>query len=100
MTRHERFAAGKDTVGIPVQPVPALEQRAAAEPAEQTVAEDDADERACSLARLHPEDVVIPLRREHAERDQRGLARQRDAEGLDQNGDEEKWEAVVGEELG
>src|SRR2546426_9661425 len=72
---HQRLGAWKDAVAVLVQPAPASEERATAEAADQRVAEVVADDCAGRGDRDHRGDRVVPLRREHPERDQRRLAR-------------------------
>ena len=47
----------------------------------------------------HPDDRVVALRREHAERDQGGFARQRDPERLEHDHHEEERQTVAREEV-
>ena len=54
---------------------------------------------AAAATTITDRDVVVPLRREHAEEDERGLARQRDPERLEHDDDEEERQPVVGEEV-
>ena len=54
---------------------------------------------AAAATRDHLGDLVVPLRREHAEDDERRLARQREPERLEHDHDEEQRQPVVGEEV-
>src|SRR5262249_37910635 len=82
-----------------VEPAPAREQRAAADPADQPVAEVVADDRARRRHDDHGTDRVMPFARENAEPDERRLARNGNAERLDQHDGEQKRQTVLGDEV-
>ncbi len=96
---HELLRPRDHALRPALQPAVATEERASAEPADQPVAEVVADDRGGGCDRDHLRDVVVALRREHAEEDQRCLARERNPERFEHHHDEEERQPVVGEEV-
>jgi hypothetical protein len=96
---HDPLDPRQHAVRVPPQPSPPAEERAPAESPEDPVAEVVADDRGRRGDHDHPDDRVMPLCSEHAEGDQRGLARQGDAERLEHDHDEEQRQPVRDEEM-
>src|SRR5438309_4846946 len=96
---HQRFGARQEALRVAAEPSPALEERAAAPPADDPVPEVVADDRCGGGDRDHFGDVVVPLRGEHAEQDQRCLTGERDPERLDHHDHEEERQAVARDEV-
>ena len=93
------LGARQHPLRVPLQPAPALEQPSAAPAADDPVAEVVADDRRRGRDGDHLGDVVVPLRGEDAEEDERRLARERDAERLDHHDQEKERQPVLGDEV-
>jgi len=96
---HQPLGRGQEALGVAAQRPPALEEAAAAEPSDQPVAEVVAHDRAGGGDHDHPDDRVVPLRREQAEGDQSRLPRERNPERLEQDDGEEQRQTVTREEV-
>ena len=97
--RHEAFRRRQEAIRVATKRPPALEQAAAAPAADQPVAEVVAYDGGRGGHGDHHGDRVVALGGEHAEGDQSRLARQRNAEGLEHDDDEEHGQAVTREEV-
>ena len=97
---HEPFGLRDHAVTESLQPLVTAEERPAAEAPDQPVAEVVADDRGSRRDGDHLRDRVVALRGEHAEEDERRLARKRNAERLEHHDEEEKRQAVMREEVG
>src|ERR671935_57412 len=84
---------------VAFNPPPALKQPPTAPAADEPITEVVPDDRRGGRDDDDHRDVVVALRREHAERDQRCLPGERDPERLEHDHEEEERQPVMGDEM-